>query len=235
VIRGCLDNCGSLCQNAIGYICPIKGIPELNCKANKETHGFCHHATACLLCPQCLQEKFDEDQVKFCCDVQNRIFKITHNDWPSFLYPEDGYNPDVIDEKLLQSSFLVSVSCSIIFCISMANLSIVLSTLVHWTAHCHEGRKGKNPRQEVHHRYLRHDRGNASDDCICCSLGEPPFRFITSMFLIDLSRAVLSSIRRCHGLWRMDPFVPISSSRISWISLMTKSGPRKRWLGGPCR
>jgi hypothetical protein len=35
---------------------------------------------------------------------------ITHNDWPSLLYPEDGYNPDAIDEKLLQSPFLVSVS-----------------------------------------------------------------------------------------------------------------------------
>jgi len=212
----------------MGYIHPIKDIPKVNHKANKDTCSFCHHATAWLLCPQCLQEKFDKVQEQFCRDVQNRVCSITHNDWLSFLYPEDGYNPNVIDEKLLQSPFLVSVSCSIIFCISMANLSIVLSTLVHWTVHCHEGRKGKNPGQEVHRRYLWHDRGNASDDCICCSLGEPPFRFITSMFLIDLSRAVLSSIRRCHGLWRMDPFVPISSSRISWISLMMKSGPRKR-------
>ena len=218
----------------MGYIHPIKDIPKVNRKANKDTRSFCHHATARLLCPRRLREKFDKDREQFCRDVQNGVCSITHNDWPSFLYPEDGYNPDVIDEKLLQSPFLVSVS-SIIFCISMANLSIVLSTLVHRTTHRHEGRKGKNPGQEVHRRYLRHDRGNASDDRICCSLGEPPFRFITSMFLIDLSRAVSSSIRRCHGLWRMDPFVPISSSRISWISLMTKSGPRKRWLGGPCR
>jgi hypothetical protein len=35
---------------------------------------------------------------------------ITHDDWPSLLYLEDGYNPDAIDKQLLQSPFLVSVS-----------------------------------------------------------------------------------------------------------------------------
>ena len=87
----------------------------LNRKANKETRGFSHHATARLLCPRRLRDKFDKDQEQFCRDVQNGDCTVTHNEWPSLLYPEDDYNPHVIDEKLLQSPFLVSVSRSIIF------------------------------------------------------------------------------------------------------------------------
>ena len=68
-----------------------------------------------MLCPRYLRDEFDEDQERFCHDVQNGTRIITHNDLPSFLYPEDGYNPDAIDESLLKSPFLLSVSRSIIF------------------------------------------------------------------------------------------------------------------------
>jgi hypothetical protein len=68
-----------------------------------------------MLCPQYLQDEFDKDQERFCHDMQNGTCIITHNDLLSFLYPEDGYNPDAINENLLKSPFLLSVSCSIIF------------------------------------------------------------------------------------------------------------------------
>jgi len=110
-----LDDCGSLRQNAISYIRPVKDIPVLDRKADKETRGFCHHTTARLLCPRHLQDKFDKDRETFCHDVHNGDCAITHNEWPSFLYPEDDYNPNEMDKKLLQSPFLVSVSRSIIF------------------------------------------------------------------------------------------------------------------------
>ena len=110
-----MDDCGSLCADAGVYIRPIEGIPELDCHAKEESRGFFHHATARLLCPQYLLDTFDEDWESFCCDVQNGRRIITHNDWPSLLYPEDDYNPNAIDEKLLQSPFLLSVSHSMIF------------------------------------------------------------------------------------------------------------------------
>jgi hypothetical protein len=78
--------------------------------ARKDTRGFSHHATARLLCPRHLRDEFDEDRDKFCRDVQNGNRIIIHDDWPSFLYPEEGYDPDAIDWGLLRGPFLVSVS-----------------------------------------------------------------------------------------------------------------------------
>ena len=120
--KGRSDDCGTLREAAIGYIRPVKDIPDLDRKANKELRGFCHHATARLLCPRHLRDDFDEDWEKFCRDVQNGKRIITHDDLPSFLYPETDYNPDAIDETLLRSPFLVSVSHSI-NCICITNLS----------------------------------------------------------------------------------------------------------------
>jgi hypothetical protein len=65
--------------------------------------------TAHLLCPRNFRDKFDADMEGFCRRVQNGTLAITHNDWPSFLYPEDSYNPDALDEHLLWGSFLLSV------------------------------------------------------------------------------------------------------------------------------
>jgi hypothetical protein len=65
--------------------------------------------TTHLLCPQNFRDEFDADMEGFCCRVQNGTLAITHNDWPSFLYPEDSYNLDALDEHLLQGSFLLSV------------------------------------------------------------------------------------------------------------------------------
>jgi len=99
----------------------VKDIPMISIKASKETHGFNHHVSTRLLCPWDKQDKFDKDREAFCWDVQNRNRAITHKTWPSFLYPEDAYNPDALDEGLPRGPFLVSVSLSII-CIRIANL-----------------------------------------------------------------------------------------------------------------
>jgi hypothetical protein len=49
-----------------------------------------------LLCSCHLRDRFDEDEKIFCRDVQAGAILITKSDWPSFLYPETGYNPDDI-------------------------------------------------------------------------------------------------------------------------------------------
>ena len=48
----------------------------------------------------------------FCRDVQNGAILISHDDWPSFLYPQEDYDPDAIDTNLLRGPFLLSVSHS---------------------------------------------------------------------------------------------------------------------------
>jgi len=118
---------GSLRNTSMNYMWPIKNIPGvddipmISIKAGKETRGFNHHASARLLCPRDKRDEFDNDREAFCQDVQNGNRAITHKTWPSFLYPEDAYNPDALDKGLLRGPFLVSVSLSII-CIRIANL-----------------------------------------------------------------------------------------------------------------
>jgi hypothetical protein len=67
-----------------------------------------------MLCPRPLREVFDRDRAKFCHEVEHGIRILIHDDWPSFLYPETGYNPRVMDHGLLRGPFLVSVSISVI-------------------------------------------------------------------------------------------------------------------------
>jgi hypothetical protein len=63
-----------------------------------------------LLCPQQLRDNFDKDMEGFCHDVKNGTILVSHDDWPSFLYPEYNYDPNAIDKNLLCGPFLLSVS-----------------------------------------------------------------------------------------------------------------------------
>lgn len=110
--KGRSDDCGSLRENGIKYIPDIAGIAPLQPRTKKDQRGFTHHSTARLLCPRSLRDDFDKDRDGFCRDVENGTIIISHDDWPSFLYPEDDYNPDSIDENLLRGPFLLSVSVS---------------------------------------------------------------------------------------------------------------------------
>jgi hypothetical protein len=143
--KGRSDDCGSLRNNALNYIPQIKDIPKIEHKAKKEQRGFHHFATARLLCPCRLRESFDADMEGFCRSVQNGTLAITHNDWPSFLYPEDEYNADAIDEHLLHGPFLISVRLSQLF-IHMLTLSLVLSAYIHRATHRLKGHAGKGAR-----------------------------------------------------------------------------------------
>jgi len=130
----------------MNYISPVKNILGLEnismveIKTGKENRGFNHYATARLLCPRDRRDDFDMDMEAFCRDVQNGNRAITHNTWPSFLYPEDAYNPEILDEGLLRGPFLVSVSLSIT-CIRIANLYLVLSTPVYRTTYGDESNR----------------------------------------------------------------------------------------------
>ena len=115
--RGRSDNCGSLRDNGLKYIPRIAGISELEHDAKKNQAGvlspfdsqapLAHRRawTARLLCSRHLRDEFDMDREGFCRNVQNDTRVIWHDDWPSYLYPEDGYNPDTIDNNLLRGPF----------------------------------------------------------------------------------------------------------------------------------
>ena len=134
-----MEDCGTLRESTIGYIPAVSGItgvediPNLDCKAKKDTRGFNHHASARMLCPRDLRDEFDKDRETFCRNVQNGKVIIDHKNWPSFLYPETGYNSNVIDGGLLRGPFLLSVSLPVIR-ICIANPYLVLPTCVHWSA-----------------------------------------------------------------------------------------------------
>jgi hypothetical protein len=84
-------------------------MPQLEVGTQKTQRGFSHPSTACLLCPRYLRDEFDTDKEGFCRSVQNGTLVISHINWPSFLYPENGYDPEAVDEHLLRGPFLLSV------------------------------------------------------------------------------------------------------------------------------
>jgi hypothetical protein len=85
--------------------------PEVEPGTKKGYRGFYHPATARLLCPREMRDRFDQNPDDFCMAVLDGALKISHHDWPTFLYPEDGYKVEVIDHTLLQGPFLLAVRC----------------------------------------------------------------------------------------------------------------------------
>jgi len=83
----------------------------------RDTSPFNNFAIARLLCPRHMRDTFDLDKEleDFCHCVQNGLYTFSHHLWPSFLYPETGYNPDAEEKGLLRGPFLISVSLFYIF------------------------------------------------------------------------------------------------------------------------
>ena len=158
--KGRSDDTAGLRVVSINYIPPVRGVlgvkdvPMLIPRNDKLVCGFNYHAMARLLCPRSLRDEFDEDREQFCHEVNEGKINISHNDWPSFLYEEDTYNPDALDEGLLHGPLLVSVRCYSILCLSAADISIVLSAHIHWSMHHHEDGKGEIPRKKVCQQHL---------------------------------------------------------------------------------
>jgi hypothetical protein len=107
--KGRSDDCGSLRDNGLKYIPRGEGLPVIESHVKKERRGFLHHSTARLLCPRHLRDYFDDDREKFCRQILEASLVVTHNDWPSFLFPNDLYDPNNIDEYLLRSPFMLAV------------------------------------------------------------------------------------------------------------------------------
>jgi len=120
--KGRTDDCGSLCKNGLKYIPKVPGYPTLEFNTKKEKHGFNHPVTGRLLCPRFLLDDFDTNPKEFCCGVRNGTRAITHDDWPAYLYPKEGYDPKVIDNNLLQGPFLLSVHHFFFFFFTTDNL-----------------------------------------------------------------------------------------------------------------
>jgi len=147
--RGWSDDCGSLCDDGLKYIPRVEGIPVIEPDVKKEKRGFHHHSTARLLCPRHLQDYFDDDRERFCRQIREASLVVTHNDWPTFLFPKEGYDHNHIDKYILRSSFLLSV-CVLPALGCLLILSLVLSPPVHRATHRDEGNAWKIHRKKVH-------------------------------------------------------------------------------------
>ncbi|KAI0288389.1 hypothetical protein BC826DRAFT_971634 [Russula brevipes] len=106
--KGRIDDCSSLRENRLKYIPRHEKYPEVVFGTKKGDRGFYHLTTACLLCPRSLREQFDQAPDAFCKEVLSGIQVISHDDWPLFLYPEDGYEPEIVNHSLLQGPFLLA-------------------------------------------------------------------------------------------------------------------------------
>jgi hypothetical protein len=164
-----MDDCGSLRENGLKYIPRHDNHLEIDFGAKKDQCGFAHATTARLLCPRHLRDSFDEDPEAFCAKVHNGDVEIMHDDWPTFLYLEDGYDPDVIDHTLLQGPFLLAVSP---WSLSEQILTIhtVLLTHIYRSAYCFEDHTRKAARQKDCCGIIWH-QAHSQNYCICRSNG----------------------------------------------------------------
>ncbi|PSR71615.1 hypothetical protein PHLCEN_2v12468 [Hermanssonia centrifuga] len=108
------DDLGQLKREVLGLIPKREGVEPLAFNnPNKSARGWAHVSTGRLLCPCNRLEEFDANPKRFCRDVENGVIQINAEDFPCFLYPEDSYNPDNVEEGLLRGEFLRSVFRSI--------------------------------------------------------------------------------------------------------------------------
>jgi hypothetical protein len=178
-----MADCGSVRDNGLKYIPYTDGYPNVDFAAKKEKRGFYHPMTARLLCPRHLQEQFERNPEHFCHDVHYDNIFISHDDFPSFLYPEGGYNPEAIDENLLRGPFLLSV-CLCYENDNLLTMATVLSTHIHWTTHSPEEKPGKIAWQEKQSRSLQHNQSHPRKYRLCGSIGELSFTYTYNASLI---------------------------------------------------
>ncbi|PSS31972.1 hypothetical protein PHLCEN_2v2261, partial [Hermanssonia centrifuga] len=108
--KGRSDDLGQLKNAVLGFIPKRDGVDLLALNdPNKSSRGWAHVTTARLLCPCNRLDEFDLNPKKFCRDVENGVIMIMADDLPCFLYPEDKYNPDNVEEGLLRGEYLRSV------------------------------------------------------------------------------------------------------------------------------
>ncbi|OBZ66108.1 hypothetical protein A0H81_13960 [Grifola frondosa] len=104
------DDLGTLRYDAMLYIeevCLDGTIICYQAGRNKMLRGFKDLATACLLTPRRLRDDFDANPELFCRNVREGTTRIKSRDYPSFMYPEDGYKKGRSDYGLCRGPFLV--------------------------------------------------------------------------------------------------------------------------------
>ncbi|OBZ75000.1 hypothetical protein A0H81_05064 [Grifola frondosa] len=74
---------------------------------NKSNRGWNHVGLARLLVPRSMRDKFDEDPKKFVRKVRTGVYKITAEDYPSFMHADDGYDTSAEDKALGMGEFLL--------------------------------------------------------------------------------------------------------------------------------
>lgn len=125
------DDSGNVKTNILRFITPKPEYPSLRSDLPKVDRGFYHLVIGRLLCPVALLDHFDRGpqqfalslfprthnlliRFSFCDEALAGRVKITADDLPTFVYPDDAYNDQAPDELLLQSPLISSVSLSLL-------------------------------------------------------------------------------------------------------------------------
>ncbi|GBE82985.1 hypothetical protein SCP_0500280 [Sparassis crispa] len=109
------DHLGSLRERIINYIPDFgDGYPTLKPQDSKWKRGFQSTTTGCLLCPQSMLSDFLAEPDGFCRQVCDGEIDVASDEFPSFLYDQDLYDPDELDAGLLKGPVLLSCFKSLI-------------------------------------------------------------------------------------------------------------------------
>lgn len=95
-------------KHADQYIPSVYGCTDDG--GTEDNPGHRDITAARLLCPRRLRDRFDTDTEYLYDSIRNDARPFSCSDWPSFLYPETAYNPNAVEEGLMRSQFLLSVS-----------------------------------------------------------------------------------------------------------------------------
>lgn len=81
---------------------PLKTDQRTKC-----SRGFKHHSTGRLLVPRQHRDEYDADPSRYCASVIDRSTRITADDMPSFLYPENEYDPNAVVRWLFHGPLFI--------------------------------------------------------------------------------------------------------------------------------
>lgn len=65
--------------------------------------------------------------------LKRNEIKLRASDFPSLLYPQDGYDPDDVEDKLLQNPIAVRVSYFLFYNVHSNGFFLVLSVHIYFS------------------------------------------------------------------------------------------------------
>ncbi|KAF9539267.1 hypothetical protein CPC08DRAFT_651227 [Agrocybe pediades] len=109
------DDLSSLNKLALAYTASAEAgeclVPPIKVGSTKsKTRGHKHPQLSRLLCPAKYLADFDKDPEAFQKKLARGKVAVRSRDFPAFLYPKNGYDPNDLESGLLRNPVLIMVS-----------------------------------------------------------------------------------------------------------------------------